>query len=40
VDTCYDSQATWPQDLRLVGFNSAALIAEPEVDAKARLSGT
>jgi hypothetical protein len=37
VDTCYDDQATWPQDLRLVGFNYAALVAEPEVDAEARL---
>jgi hypothetical protein len=37
VDACYDDEATWPQDLRLVGFTYGALVAEPEVDATARL---
>jgi hypothetical protein len=37
VHTCYDSEATWPEDLRLEGFAYQALVADPEVDAMARL---
>jgi hypothetical protein len=37
VDTFYDSEATWPEQLRLVGFTYEALVATPEVDTKARL---
>jgi hypothetical protein len=37
VDTCYDNQPTWAQDLRLDGFTYGALIARPEVGAATRL---
>jgi hypothetical protein len=37
VDTYVDSQATWPQGLRLHGFTYGALVADPEVDARTRL---
>jgi hypothetical protein len=37
VDTCYDSQATWPADLRLDGFRYEAVVADPAVDVTTRL---
>jgi hypothetical protein len=37
INTCYDSEATWPEDLLLDGFTYQALVADPEVDARARL---
>jgi hypothetical protein len=37
VQTCADSQTTWPPDLRLSGFTYGALIATPEVNVTGRL---
>jgi hypothetical protein len=37
VDTCDDSQAAWPGDLRLRGFMYGRLNSLPEVDATTRL---
>jgi hypothetical protein len=37
VDACYDSQASWPRELRLDGFAYEALTAAPEVNSETRL---
>jgi hypothetical protein len=37
VQTCADSQTTWPPDLRLSGFTYGALVATPEVNVTGRL---
>jgi hypothetical protein len=37
VDTCVDNEATWPEELYLIGFTYGSLVAEPEVEVAARL---